>query len=299
VAEALTSATQDGSTIARDLVIDVGDADFERAVIERSATTPVVVDFWAPWCGPCRQLGPVLERLAAEYAGGFVLAKVDIDAAQQVAARYEVRSIPAVVGFRDGEVRAQFVGAQPEPSVRRFLAELIPNEADILADEGDALARRGDVDAAKERYEAAIALDARNEHALFGLAQLLAGTGDIEAAQNALELIVPSPENERDVDHLAATLRMRADGDGDEATLRERLADDESDLAARIDLGRALGAQGRHEEALTELLDGVKRDPTFRDGAARLAMLDLFEMLGSEHELTNRFRRELARALYR
>ena len=299
MAHSLKSATRDPSSFPNDIVLDVGDADFETAVIERSATTPVVVDFWAPWCGPCRSLGPILERLAAEYTGAFVLAKVDVDSAQQVAARYQVRSIPAVMGFRDGEIRTQFVGAQPEHAVRQFLAELIPSEADRLVDEGDELTRRGDTDAAKERYEAAIALEPRHEHALLGLARLLADTGDIASALDVLERIVPSPANEREVDRLAAALRTRRDGDADEAALRERLAADEGDLAARLDLGRVLGAQGRHEEALTEHIDVVKRDPGFAEGAARLAMLDLFEVLGPEHELTNRFRRELARALYR
>ena len=228
-----------------------------------------------------------------------MLAKVDVDSAQQVAARYQVRSIPAVMGFRDGEIRTQFVGAQPEHAVRQFLAELIPSEADRLVDEGDELTRRGDIDTAKERYEAAIALEPRHEHALLGLARLLADTGDIASALDVLERIVPSPANEREVDRLAAALRTRRDGDADETALRERLAADEGDLAARLDLGRVLGAQGRHEEALTEHIDVVKRDPDFAEGGARLAMLDLFEVLGPDHELTNRFRRELARALYR
>src|SRR5512147_3158754 len=117
--------------------LEAGQADFEVEVVEASRNVPVLVDFWAPWCGPCRALGPILDRLAGEHAGAFALAKLDVDQAPATAARYGVRSIPLVLAFRDGEPVAEFLGAQPEPVVRQFLARILPSEADRLAAEGE------------------------------------------------------------------------------------------------------------------------------------------------------------------
>lgn len=274
--------------------IEVGDADFEREVLERSRSLPVVVDFWAQWCGPCRALGPVLERLADEHAGAFVLAKLDVDRAPATAQRYGVRSIPLVLGFRDGEVVAEFTGAQPEAVVREFLTRLLPSEADAHAREGDELAAGGHLNAAEERYRRALALDARHERALVGLARLLGERGETE---EALELLArcAGPEAER----LAAELRTRGEPAADPGPLRERVARDPADLGARLALGRALAARGEYEPAFEELLAVVDRDPGFEDQAARRAMLDLFEVLGREHPLTERFRSELARVLFK
>ena len=279
--------------------IDVGDDDFASQVLERSQRTPVVVDFWAPWCGPCRSLGPLLQRLAAEHAGAFVLAKVDVDQSPVVAQRYAIRSIPAVIGLRDGAIVAEFVGAQPEAAVRRFLAAVLPSEADRLAKAGEALARAGDAGGAEAKLRAALELDARHPRALLGLARLFGERGDAAGALALLEKITGGEAELAEAEKLAAQLRMHAAGASDEAGLRARIEKSPGDLEARLDLGRALAAHDRHEAALEQLLAVVKRDARFADEAARKSMLDLFAVLGSDHPLTQRYRAELARALFR
>ncbi len=280
-------------------VVDVGDADFDSAVVARSAETPMVVDFWAPWCAPCRVLGPVLERLAAEHDGQFVLAKVNVDEAPETAARYRIQGIPAVKGFCDGVVVAEFTGLQPEDVLRRLVTAVLPTEADRLAREGASAASTGDEPAAEARYREALEHDPRHARALVGLARLLGARDETAAALDLLERVLPSAPQLDEAERLAAELRTRADGAGDERALRARLATDPADLEARLDLGRLLAARGAYENALAELLDAVRRDPHFDDDAGRKAMLDIFTLLGDDHPLTDRFRGELAKALYR
>jgi putative thioredoxin len=276
-------------------VIDVGESDFEREVLERSAETPVVVDFWAPWCGPCRTLGPLLERLADEAAGAFVLAKVDVDQAPGLASAFGIRGIPAVKGFRDGVLVAEFTGAQPEPVVRDLLARLQPSEADRLVREAAALPGAH----AEARLRTALERDGRHPRALLALACLLGERGETDEALALLARVVGSEPLEREAEQLAAKLRTRGDGAGDESAVRARLAADPTDLGARIDLGRALASRERYEEALTELLAAVERDAAYDDAAARKAMIDVFAVLGNDHPLTDRFRSALAKTLYR
>jgi len=277
-------------------VVDVTDATFEAEVIEASRRQPVVVDFWAPWCGPCRTLGPLLERLARESGGAFRLAKVDIDQNPAVAQALSIQSIPFVVAFRDAQVVSEFVGAQPESTVRQFLTRVLPDEADGLAGEGEALGAAGKQADAEDRFRRALELHPRHPRATLGLAHILAaGDREDEAAQ-LLSTVTADGELGAEIDRLAARLRMR--GDDDEATLRTRLGKDPGDLATQLALGRLLAGDGRHEEALATFLEIISRDREFEDGAARKAMLDVFTLLGRDHPLVDEYQRKLAQVMF-
>ena len=278
---------------------DVGERDFEREVVELSRRVPVLVDFWATWCGPCRVLGPLLERLADEQRGAFALARVDVDRSPALAQAFQIRSIPAVKAFRDGELVAEFEGAQPESVLRRFLESVLPSEADRAAQAGAQAAAAGDRARAEERFRAALALDPRHPDAALGLGRLLAEHGETDPALECLDRIGPGTRVSVEAGRLAASLRTRQAGEGDLGELRRRVEADPGDAAARLDLGRLLAARGEHEAALESLLEAIRRDPHHADDAARRVMLDLFEILGPQHALTERYRPALARALFR
>lgn len=285
---------------AEEFIRDVGDDDFEREVILRSAEVPVVTDFWATWCGPCRTLGPLLERLAREAAGAFVLAKVDVDQSPLAAQSFAVRSIPTVLGFRDGAAVASFVGAQPERAVREFLARLLPSAADRLVTEAEQLVAARDASAAEARLREALRAEPRNARALVLLARLLADRGDTDGAQDLLARVSAEGAIAAEAERLAARLRMRSGATSNDLdSLRARAAAGPRDPQAHLDLGRALAASGDFEGALAALLESVRIDSKLGDEAARRAILDVFALLGPEHAATVRGRAELARALYR
>jgi putative thioredoxin len=282
-------------------VVDVGDADFASEVIERSARQPVIVDFWAPWCGPCRQLGPALERVVQAQGGAVRLAKVNVDQSPQVARRFGVQSIPLVIAFKNGAPVAEFVGAQPEPVLRRFVASLLPSEADKLVAEALELHAGGHANAAEERLRGALAQDPRHSEALLALARVLAERGQTAEALGLLERISAAPAHlEQAAEKLAAELRTAESAPAaDLAALRARAAAAPDDLAAQLELGRALAAARRYEEALPALLTVVERDKGFADEGARKAMLDVFGLLGGDHPLVAEYRRKLSSVLFR
>lgn len=243
---------------------DVTSQDFEREVLHASRTVPVVVDFWAPWCAPCRALKPVLEKLADEYGGRFKLVKVNSDENQDIAAALGVRSIPDVMAFRDGKPVAHFLGAQPESQVRAFIDKLL--EA------------------------------ADNEGRLAKAQQLLdlGRPGEAEAELDALRFDV---DLEPRVEALRAAIAFARSG-ADEGRLREKLAADPADHAARFALAGAHAAAKRYRDALEQLLEIVARDKDWNGGAARKQILNIFTLAEGEPELVADYRRKLARALY-
>ena len=278
-------------------VYDVDERSFATAVLERSHTVPVVVDFWAPWCGPCRILGPVLEKLAAQAAGQFELAKLNTDENPQLSQQFRIQGIPAVKAFKDGKVAAEFTGALPEPQVVAWLARLLPNQADQLAGRGDELAAAGHLNAAEDAYREALTLQPDHPAATIGLARTLAGRGAAGEAE-ALRLLKALPNDPR-ANQLRAEIGLRAAADGvDVGALEDRVAANPKDVAAQYDLGRALAAQGHYEPALDHLLAAVRLDRMHADDGARKAMLDLFSVLGEESPLTQTYRKRLSYLLF-
>ena len=280
--------------------IEVTEQDFEQAVVERSHAVPVVIDFWAPWCGPCQALGPVLEKLADEQQGKFILAKVNVDENPQLSQAFGIRSIPAVKAVRSGALVGEFLGAQPESAVRQFIGQLLPSEAEEIAKEGKLLEIQGRLEDAEHAYEEALTQDPTQPLALVRLARILQQRGE---EQKALELVLKvsntAPEY-ADAQQLAAQLRLKQSGANaeDEQQYRERLAANPDDMEARFELAQILAATGRYEEALQELLAVVKKDRQFHDDGARKAMLEIFEVVGSRSELAEQYRSELAKVLF-
>jgi putative thioredoxin len=290
---------QDSTVMTNPFSFDTNRGDFEQAVIAASRRVPVLVDFWAEWCAPCRTLKPVLEKLAAEYGGRFVLAKVDSDRNQELAARYGVRGIPNVKAFVDGEMVDEFTGAQSEAQVRAFIERLLPSPAEPLRAAAAEARAQGDLEIARSLLDDALALDPANQAAHLDLAELHIDGQRFDAARAILD--APAAKESPRRGALQARLKLAAGSAGaDPAALRARVAADGDDLDARLQLANALALRQDYREALGQLLEIVRRDRKWQDEAARRTMLDLFTLLGAStghDDLVREFRILLARTL--
>ncbi|HUW75285.1 MAG TPA: tetratricopeptide repeat protein [Gallionella sp.] len=280
---------------------DVSQADFEEQVVAASFQQPVVIDFWAPWCAPCKVLKPILEKLADEYGGKFKLAKVNSDENQEISARYAVRGIPSVKAMVDGKIVNEFTGALPEGSVREWLEKFIPSPAEELRREAQRMVDAGDLDGALQKLTEAAKLEPNNEVVRVDSAEILLAQGNADEAQRLLDTL-------RDIDILkdARVLQLKAqvrlaemkEEGGSEASLAAAIAANENDLEARLKLANVLIAANRTAEGMDQLLEIVRRDRGFREDIGRKTLLDVFNLLGGQGDLVSEYRRKLSGLLY-
>lgn len=296
--------TASPATPAGDLIKDTTTAGFAADVIQESRNQPVLVDFWAPWCGPCKQLTPILEKAVRDAAGKVKLVKMNIDDHPAIAGQLGIQSIPAVIAFRDGQPVDGFMGAIPESQIREFIGRIGGQDktAGIAAALEQAAAAReaGDVQAAASLYQAVLREAPENADAIAGLASLLFEAGDKAGAE---QLLARTPEAGQNAPAIAAlkariALAEQAVALGDPAELERRVTENPKDHQARFDLAMALNARGERMKAADHLLEIVKADRGWKDDGARTQLLQFFEAWGMTDEATLSARRKLSSLLF-
>jgi putative thioredoxin len=300
----LLNQGQAAPTTSDNLVSDTTAQTFVKDVVEESRTRPVLVDFWAPWCGPCKTLTPTIEKVVRAAKGKVKLVKMNIDDHPQVAQQLGIQSIPTVFAFVNGQPVDGFMGALPEGQVAAFIERLTGKDegggiADVVKT-ADELLASGDAAGAAEVYAQILAEESDNIAALTGLTRAHVEAGNIEAAKQTLALVPKGKENDANVAAARAALELKekAASVGDLTALEAAVAANEKDHQARFDLAVALNAGGKREEALEHLLTIVRRDRKWNDEAARKQLLQFFDAWGPTDEMTLQGRRKLSSLLF-
>jgi putative thioredoxin len=276
-------------------LLDVTDATFATDVLEQSRTKTVVVDFWAAWCGPCRMLGPIIERVAEEFGDDVVLKKLNTDENPMIASQYRVSSLPTVKAFRNGQVINEFMGALPEPNVRAFFQTLAPTPAERAARAADALVTSGDTAGAERLYREALEKTPDNPDAVVGLATLLARRGETAEAEGLLKR-VPADRRAKTLKHRIFLENYAARHAGE--NLETDASANPRDPRARYRYGLLLAAREDYRAALDELIESVRWNKTWEDGAARKSILAIFDILGLDDPMTREYQRKLENVLF-
>jgi putative thioredoxin len=285
-------------------IIDVTTADFMAQVIEESKTRPVLVDFWAPWCGPCKQLTPALESAVTKAAGKVRLAKMNIDEHPEVAGQMGVQSIPAVFAFVDGRPADGFQGAQPEAQVQAFIEKLIgpqgPSQADEMLTVADEALSAGDLQGAANMYAQILQIEPENAGAMAGMLKVYVAAGELETARQALASLTDEMKADPAIQAAEAALHLaeKAASLGDAEELTARLEANPDDHQARFDLALVHNAKNHREAAAAALVEIVKRDRSWEDDGARKELLRLFEAWGPTDPASIEGRKKLSRVLF-
>lgn len=281
-------------------VVTVTAHNFQSLVLDGSFERPVLVDFWAEWCAPCRTLMPMLAKLAEEYDGRFLLAKINTEEEQELAAQFGIRSLPTVQVFKSGQAIDQFMGALPESQVREFIDRHLPRASDGLLEQAQGLMAAGEFDAAQTLIAQARTQDPDNVRLALLDLQLTAARGETAAALSAIDALPLQLAGDPEVIALRGQLRFASalDGAPPEAALTARLADNPRDSEARYQLAAYRVLRADYAEALDLLLDLMKRDRAFADDAGRKGMLAIFDLLGGAGELVATYRAKMMSALY-
>ncbi|MCU7807625.1 MAG: thioredoxin [Candidatus Thiodiazotropha sp. (ex Semelilucina semeliformis)] len=281
-------------------MIDVTAENFQQVVLETSMSRPVLVDFWAEWCNPCKSLMPTLAKLADEYQGKFILAKVNTEEQQQLAAHFGIKSIPCVKLFLNGQMVDEFLGALPEPEIRSFIDKHIPRESDGLLAQADQLLIQGDADGAGSLIQQAAEMDPGSPKVMLANARYLAAIGKLDEAEQQLQAL---PKEEQENPEVAAMLariqfdRSTADNPPAES-LEQRLKENPADSEALHQLATHKIMQNDYEGALELLLTLLQKNRDYGDDAARKDMLRIFELLGGQGDLVKRYRNRMFNALH-